>query len=163
MPEDFFNRFVMSNKEHPMRSDFSMGMLDFERYHEMLMIADSLAYRARLLDIESLDKYYSILKQFFINICPLMFIDVEKEFEWYFDKAELLSKICRNDYQRYMNAINSGNIQVRLEEENLKVYFRLLEALHKALLKVRQKLGIGLVASKFQDTKSLIKKSVLNK
>jgi hypothetical protein len=30
-------------------------------------------------------------------------------------------------------------------------------------LKIRQKLGIGLVASKFQDTKTLIKKSVLNK
>ena len=163
MPEDFFNKFVMSNKEHPMRSDFSMGMLDFERYHEMLMIADSLAYRARLLDIDSLDKYYSILKQFFINLSPMMFIDIEKEFEWYFDKAEILSRMCRNDYQRYMNAVNSGNMQVRLEEENLKVYFRLLEVLHKSLLKIRQKLGIGLVASRMQDTKSLIKKSVLNK
>lgn len=83
-------------------AEYSMGALDYERYHRILSVADALAFRVLMKDIDAIKPFYSILLTFYSNLSPLIherhkgkLIDMIKKVNILFKDYEEKNKVKR--------------------------------------------------------------------
>ena len=115
-------------KDFGVKSEFNMALLDFERYDSMLRFADEAAIKVRIGKYEYIPSYYSVLKQIFINFIPFLHESAAKELDEKFRYVEKNMEIDKN--------------KVRLSVANI------LEEIHRKLLILRQRIGLGLPVRK---------------
>jgi len=127
------------------RSEFSMGQLDFERMHQILLDLDNYAYYVGIYDRNSLgflDDYYSLLKVLYRNMAPLMSETLRDKYNKRFEEAKLAIQ------ESYSKSIG-GKIFIKA---NIK-----LEKIHNELLETRQFIGLGITVSRRQQASGKMK------
>ena len=115
-------------KDFSVKSEFNMALLDFERYDAMLRFADEAAIKVRVGQYEFIPSYFSVLKQIFINFIPFLHESVAEELDKKFKYVE-------------------QNIEIDKNKVKISVS-KILEDIHKELLILRQKIGLGLPVRK---------------
>jgi len=133
MPNDMKPRF---------KSEFSMGQLDFERYHEMLMVMDRVASRARMFESDSIIPFYSILKELYKNWRPIVFETKRKTIDASFEKVDKDIIKWRNDQSRRFGNPNSPMASFPIE------ILKGLEDIQTDILEIKQVIGLGIRVEK---------------
>jgi len=130
------------------KSEFSMGQLDFERFHEILRTLDYIAIEVRARNKDYIIRYYTILKELFINMRPLMYETVKKEFKGQFKEVEEMMD------GKYLYLLIDPD-----DDETFPLDLaRKLENIHIELLEIRQKIGLGVPATREETTAAKFKR-----
>lgn len=124
------------------KSEFSMGQLDFERFHEMLFTMDKVACRARMFESDSLVPFYSVLYELYKNFRPIVFETKRKSLDDMFDTVKRDIIIWRNSQVRRLGNPNSSMSSFPLEILNL------LEKIQTDVLEIKQVIGLGIKVEK---------------
>jgi len=136
------------------RVEFSMGALDFERHHEMLRALDRVAIFVRAKDISYIVSYYTILKELYINMKPLMYETVKKEFKEQFKEVE---EMMKEEEDVLLGKVVVDWLQDDTDDFPLDLA-RKLEEIHMELLEVRQIIGYGVPATREETTAAKFKR-----
>ena len=134
----------MTEKKGKYAAEFSMGEFDYQRFHEILQLADKL--RIEILnnfgkDAKMIRAYYSVLDTFYVNIHFLV-VDRER-----FEKM-------RKEIENLMNEWEKKNAKENRLTYPVTLVKKLLD-FHKELLYIKQIVGLGI---KVQRVESLKKK-----
>lgn len=120
---------VKETKSDMVRSQYSMGLFDFSRFHELLKMADEMGYNVNI-GMPGLEKnipaYFSILEQIHINFFVLI------------PEADVKKLDDRFDSMR--KKIRDKDISYTLISE--------LKAMHRDLNMIKQKSGLGLIMTR---------------
>jgi hypothetical protein len=115
-----------------LHSDFSMGIFDFERYHEILKAIDDFGYNIRIGRYEFLRHYFSALYGLYLNFRPVLSGFDSKDLDERFDAV-------RGSLETIQSSTNM------IKKRKLA---RELENIHMYLLEVKQLKGLGILMSK---------------
>ena len=129
-------------------AEYSMGMLDYERYHYLLLRLDEIAVSVGSYNIDSIIPYCSLLKELYINLRPIMYNTVREKFEKWFEEIEK-EKI---KFWQNLNK-NKKEFPYRLT--------KLLEKVHIELLETRQIMGLGIKVLKKRSEEAKLKDILL--
>jgi len=111
------------------KSEFSMGQLDFERYHRLLTAMDWYAVECRRFNQDAVVRLYSVLKQIYYNFRSIIFETKRKELEKKFKIIE--GEIIQRGMAGFKFTFS------------MKI-FRLLEEIMADLLEIKQIIGLGI-------------------
>jgi hypothetical protein len=125
-----------------LKSEFSMGQLDFERFHEMLQVLDKVAVRARMFESDSVIPFYSILKELYKNWRPIVFITKRQKIDETFDIVEREIIEWRNAQARKFGGANSKMASFPIH------ILRKLEDIQTDILEIKQVIGLGIKVEK---------------
>lgn len=120
MPKD------VKPNEDKVYSEYSMGLFDFKRLDTLLCYIDEYGFKVRLEPGKYIRPYFSVLKQLYVNLRPLLYDGKRKEFD------ELLKN---TQPQIFKDKKISQKLIVTLEEFNI------------SLMELRQDVGLGLTTS----------------
>jgi len=127
-------------KSMNLRSQFSMGMQDFERYTKLLGMADEYGVQLWNGDISAITPYFSALKQFYIQIRLLIRDKV---------KMDDLKKSIENQINYIENDMKRGtraeHLLPRLRKD--------MEAFATRLYELKNLIGMGIEIEKPLSTK----------
>lgn len=132
------------------RAEISMGIYDYQRYHNLLKLADEYALRVLDKDVEVIRPYYSTLFLFYLNIRPLLFMRVDENLQQTIKDIEL-------EFESWS----------KKEKENLRARFfpeilaRKLLDFHGTLLILKQMVGLGIKVEREETFKQKLKKLAL--
>jgi len=128
------------------KAEFSMGQLDYERYHNMLQAADMYAIRCRNFENSFVLPFYAVLKQLYANFRPIIFETKKKDFEERF-------KLVEKEINRRQVAGSKLNFPLQI--------FRILEEIHFDLLEIKQLIGLGIEVRKEMAKKTIMRKALV--
>lgn len=155
------DKYRFKSNESNYQTEINMTGLDYERLNNILQAVDELSIRARLLDIYFLDRYYSVLKTFYLNLTPLLKQEIKFEYDSRFEDIENLKEKCHVIYDKYLKRIQSGDSNAKIELESFKIYFSFLEVIHRLLLTSKQRLGMGFWTSKKPQLGNLLTQKIV--
>lgn len=121
------------------KAEYSMGQLDYNRYHKLLIAADELAILVMQDDVQAIRQYASLLVQLYVNLKPLIWKHNHKKWE------EQRKSII--DLLQHWKKEGGGQqkFPIKLKEELLKF--------HEDLLEIKQRVGLGVVMER-EDSQS---------
>ncbi|MEM5871275.1 MAG: hypothetical protein QW051_00210 [Candidatus Aenigmatarchaeota archaeon] len=129
------------------RAEISMGIYDYQRYHNILKLADELALKVLDKDRTAIRSYYSTLFLFYLNIRPLFFTRLDEKLKMLIDEIE-------NEFIKWEEK----------EKTSLKIKFfpdvlaRKLLYFHGILLILKQQVGLGIKVEREESFKQKLKK-----
>ncbi|MEM2355657.1 MAG: hypothetical protein QXO00_04995 [Candidatus Bathyarchaeia archaeon] len=129
------------------RAEVSMGVYDYQRYHNILKLADEYSLRVLNKDREAIRPYFSTLFLFYLNIRPLFFTRLD-------EKLKIIIKEIEAEFNEWEEK----------EKNNLKVKFfpdalaRKLLHFHGVLLILKQQVGLGIKVEREESFKQKLKK-----
>lgn len=112
--------------EDKVYSEFSMGLFDFKRLDMLLCHIDEYGFKVRLEPHKYVKPYFSVLKQLYINLRPMVYKHKLKEYDGILKKLEP---------EIFKKKQISSTVVTTLEEFNI------------LLIEVRQDVGLGLSTS----------------
>lgn len=132
------------------RAEISPWLMDYERYHKLLILADELAIRVQNDDITAIQPYYSILRQIYINFRPIMRLTSRKFFANLFDEVKKLFQ----EWKKEMNeqGKTTAIFPVTLVEK--------LIILHASLLETKQLIGLGIKVERAESEEEKIDRAM---
>ena len=141
--------FQRSDKDSkaPYKADFSMGMFDYERYHNHLIEADTLAKMIINGDPTTIRPFFAVCKVLWLNFKPIVDNHFQKEYQNKLDKIELLFK------QWTIENKKRGKLVFPTELSN-----KLLE-FYGDLLRCKQLVGLGIMVSRNETEFTRIRRS----
>lgn len=131
------------------KSDFSMGMFDFERLHEIKMELDRLCFRVSLMNADSADSlvpYWAALNAFYTAIYPILRSDERADIEVLLDYNLSIIPSAR---------AKGGRINV--------FPHRQLITMHRGLYRTAQFHGLGIVVDRTRSEEENLALAFRNK
>ena len=122
------------------RSQYSMGMLDFERYHKLFSELDRELIFLETGDVESLTRSFSLLSQIYRNIRNLV-IDQEA--------VEIMVKKARNN----IDAFESETTPTRMKKLLVMEIRNNIRELADKIYELKQVTGIGIETERVMSQK----------
>ena len=122
------------------KATYSMGMFDFQRHHNILMNVDSYGFMARRNPAENCKAYYSALKQFWINLKPMIYENKREDIEAKFAEVKNIianGKVPPNTVDK-LEELNERMMELR-HDINLGIVVH-----HEKSEKMREKIALGL-------------------
>lgn len=108
------------------QAEYNMGMLDYERYHEILKELDVLKYEVLQHKLKFVIPYFSMLHVLFINLKSMMIentvTDVKNKFKEIKEKINWVKKTIPNPPDDLIDKLTE---------------------IHEVLLDIKQKAGLG--------------------
>ena len=126
------------------KAEFSMGMLDYNRWHKLLVILDELAILVQEDEIGVILKYFSVLHQLYINLRSVMYPPIRKDYDIKINKIKEL--------------INDWKSQQSPKKFPQTLVDKLLD-LHKDLLESKQKMGLGIIMEREESVSERLAKA----
>ena len=121
------------------KAEYSMGQLDYNRYHQLLVAADELAIRVMMDEIQAIRQYASLLIQLYVNLKPLIYKNNHEK--WEEQRTEITDLLQHWKKEGGMQQ----KFPVRLKELLLKF--------HEDLLEIKQRVGLGVIMER-EDSQS---------
>ncbi len=130
------------DKDSQPRYSAAMGMYikDFDRYHLLLLQADSFAIDVKTGETAAIKKWWALLDQIFINWRPLILMNDKKEEA----EIEILLSACES-------LILTGAVQDS-GGQKLDVLVKNLRDIHKRLMLQKQYINLGIRMEKNRKT-----------
>lgn len=123
------------------KSEFSMGIFDFERMADLLSTLNYYAVMSRAFHEESLISYYAVLKQIYKEFKPIVFPEIQEDIGKKFDEIEV--KVVKLRVQ--LNKGQAHNFPIDLLKD--------LSELEDTLRLIRQAAGLGFPTVKLKSFK----------
>lgn len=133
------------------KSEYSMGMFDFERYNTLLQYADAYAFHVKSGNYKFMRNFHAILSTLFYNFKPIMYeskevLAMEQHIKYLDTKIPRCERIISSssNSQKFMN---------KYVLETLDILF----TLHKNILEIKQKIGLGIATKTDMSKRKLMK------
>lgn len=117
-----------------MKSEFSMGMLDFQRYDMILRSIDEMSIQVSMSNPQALIPFYAALWDLYKNFRPVLIPIAMEKYDKQFNEV-------KNLVYNEMNVSNDANDSCSISQEIIEK----LDNLHIDLLQMRQIIGLGIV------------------
>ena len=142
-----------SDNQQKIYAEFSMGVRDYERYDAMLRKADELALCTRPphIDAGAITPYYSILKQLYINLRPVIGEREREKVDGFFKKISEQMLVFSAE------ATKRNQKVLKIDQQLLHD----LEKMHILLLEIKQLVGLGINIIKNETLKKKMKRALL--
>ena len=118
----------IKQKTSAYRPEFSMGLLDYNRYDELLKVADSLDFRTLNDDLNALKPFLAILRVVYGNFKSLIFSTEQEKFKNKLKKIQV-------DFEDWSKQPKPIKFPVTLAED--------LHSFYEDLLLIKQLSGLG--------------------
>ena len=132
--------------KHVYTSQFSMGQLDFERFHEILKICDEYGMRYDAGERDAVVRYYAALRRFYVNIKSIVINTKEID-----EKME----IVRKSIKRIAAATNKSSMDN--EFHNVE---KMIAELEEIVYKTKQMTGLGIEVNRYMSEKKKWERAV---
>lgn len=118
------------------KAEFSMGLLDYNRWHKLLVLLDELAILVKEEEIGMIHRYFAVLHQLYINLRSVMYEGTRVIFD---RKIEMIKKLFL-DWKAQP-----------LPKKFPQTLVDSLVTFHQDLLEMKQKMGLGIIMER-QET-----------
>jgi len=141
--------------KNALKSEYGMWGKDFERYHKMLMDADSLSVEILSRNPLKINEYYLILKAIYRNFRPLAYETKRKDLDKKFNEVDKKIQSFHEDLQISKNR----NMVLDVSDMDTTI-FSDLHKIHSELLQLKQDCGLGVPAMKQLKRSTKIKRGI---
>jgi hypothetical protein len=139
--------------ERRMVSDFTMGLLDFERYDRILQGINEAFEKIHAGEPMAIYSLYANLNSLYLEWSPVMLPSVKKGIK---EDLESLSREIDN-----MTFTDKENDNIKMmKEESFKESMRLIFIVREKLMEERQKAGFGIKTSIHATEREIAKRSL---
>lgn len=144
--------YPTANKKPAFKSEFSMGMYDFQRFHDMLRVADSFAFRVARGEYGEMKNLFAVLNTLYANWKPILYRSgIVKDTDLLFE--ELQKDIARSEKIQMTNKMffspMPNHFIVRTANKLLK--------LHREVMTIKQWVGLGIQVKGEMSKRKMIK------
>lgn len=119
------------------KAEYSMGLLDYNRWHKLLVVLDELAVLVKEEEVSVIQKYFAVLHQLYINLRSVMYEGTRVIFD---RKVEVIKKL----FADWKAQPPPKKFPQTLADSLVKF--------HQDLLEIKQVMGIGIVMERQETT-----------
>jgi len=140
----------MEVEEGKIKAEFTMGQLDYERWHDILKSLDMISIRAMNGDVDALKPYYTLLKNLYMNWIAVITTEEEKTVLSMLEKA-------RDDINIFLRSIKNKPGMVTGSPYGI---LDKLNHVHISLMKIKQKTGMGIKTIRHESRETKLKRAI---